>query len=68
MLQKKSKDKIILSSLLLSKDMNEVSIVDMKDWICNAIGKVHGELFKYKGNLHNALKDIHTLMFPACFR
>ena len=66
-LQEKSQNKIILSSLLLAKDMNEVAIVDMKDWICNTTGKVHGDRFKYNGNLHDALKDIHTLMFPACF-
>ena len=66
-LQEKSKDKIILSSYLLTNDMNEGTIVEMKDWICNAIGRVHGNRSKYNGNLHDALKDIHTLMIPACF-
>ena len=39
----------------------------MKNWICKAIGRVNEHCSKLNGNLHDALKDVHSLMIPACF-
>ena len=66
-IQEQSKHKIILSSYLLSKDINEGKIVEMNNWICKAIGRVNEHRSNFNGNLHDALKDVHSLMIPACF-
>ena len=64
-LQEQSREKIILSSYLLKKDINEGTIVEMKDWICKSIGRVQKDHSNYNGKLHDALKDVHSLMIPA---
>ena len=66
-LQKQSKNKIILSSFLLNKDLNKRAIIETKDWICRAIGSVQKHPSNYDGKLHEALENVHSLMIPACF-
>ena len=66
-LQKQSKNKIILSSFLLNKDLNKRAIIETKDWICRAIGSVQKHPSNYDGKLHEALENVHSLLIPACF-
>ena len=66
-LQEQSQHKIILNSYLLSTDINEEKIVEMKNWVCKAIGRVNINSSKFNGNLHYSLKDVHSLMITACF-